>query len=174
MKVVDIADEIFRELGSPSTLSIPPIAFWVRTNLGGLNSKLNTSYVINSTSMEIEQTTTDIAGVKTTAEIGDNEKYILKKMYLIHFYDVQIRNTLGAASTDAIIEIEADGTRVKKVNKTEQGRWYQNAKRTELEELKNIINQYRSNSSKPLQVAGDDFIHGTSHLTTFRPPIDEQ
>ena len=174
MKVVDIADEIFRELGSPTTLSIPPIAFWVRTNLGGLNSKLNTVYVINSTSMEIEQTTTDIAGVKTTTEIGDNEKYILKKMYLIHFYDVQIRNTLGAASTDAIIEIEADGTRVKKVNKTEQGRWYQNAKRTELEELKNIIHLYRNNSCKPLQVAGDDSIHGTSHLTTFRPPLDEQ
>ena len=60
-------------------------------------------------------------------------------MYLIHFYDVQIRTTLGAASTDAIIEIEADGTRVKKVNKTEQGRWYQNAKRTELQELGNLI-----------------------------------
>ena len=174
MKVVDIADEIFRELGNPTTLSIPPIAFWVRTNIGGLNCKLHTSYEINPTSQEIEQTTTDIAGIETTAEIGENEKFILKKMYLIHFYDTQIRNTLGAASTDAIIEIEADGTRVKKVNKTEQGRWYQNAKRTELEELGNMVSRYRSNSSTPLQVAGDDYIHGTSHLTTYRPPIDEQ
>ena len=31
MKVVDIADEIFRELSEPSTLSIPAIAYWVRT-----------------------------------------------------------------------------------------------------------------------------------------------
>ena len=33
MKVVDIADEVYRELGSPTDLSIPAIAFWLRTNI---------------------------------------------------------------------------------------------------------------------------------------------
>ena len=42
MKVVDIADEIFRELSEPSTLSIPAIAYWVRSNVGELNNYLNT------------------------------------------------------------------------------------------------------------------------------------
>ena len=41
MKVVDIADEIFRELSEPSTLSIPAIAYWVRSNVGELNNYLN-------------------------------------------------------------------------------------------------------------------------------------
>ena len=42
MKIVDIADEIYRELGSISTLSIPAIAYWVRGNIGSLNNYINT------------------------------------------------------------------------------------------------------------------------------------
>jgi len=34
MKIVDIADEIYRELAEPSTISIPSIAFWIRSNVG--------------------------------------------------------------------------------------------------------------------------------------------
>ena len=56
MKVVDIADELFRELAEPSSLSIAAIGFWLRTNIGALNNHINTSYVINATTFEIEQT----------------------------------------------------------------------------------------------------------------------
>ena len=42
MKVVDIADELFREVGEPSTYSIASIAYWVRANVGRLNSHINT------------------------------------------------------------------------------------------------------------------------------------
>ena len=38
IKVVDIADEIHRELGSPSDLSISAISYWLRTNIGQLNN----------------------------------------------------------------------------------------------------------------------------------------
>ena len=48
MKVVDIADEIYRELGEITSLSIPAIAFWVRTNIGALNNLINTGYSIDS------------------------------------------------------------------------------------------------------------------------------
>ena len=148
MKIVDIADEIYRELNSPSTLSIPPIAFWLKTNVGGLNSKLNQSYAVTESTGEIDP------------ELGEDEKYIFKKMYLIHHYDVQVRLTLGAASTEAIIEIETDGTRVKKIDKTKQGRWFGMAKSTEMKELNDLVSAYRSNKSIPLQVAGDDTIAG--------------
>ena len=40
IKVVDIADEIHRELGSPSDLSISAISYWLRTNIGQLNNLL--------------------------------------------------------------------------------------------------------------------------------------
>ena len=45
MKVVDIADEIFRELGEPTSLSIPAISFWLRTNVGQLNNYIHTEYL---------------------------------------------------------------------------------------------------------------------------------
>ena len=48
MKIVDIANEIYRELGEPSTTSIPAIAFWVRSNIGALNNYLNESFTINN------------------------------------------------------------------------------------------------------------------------------
>ena len=40
-KIVDIADEIHRELGNPTDLSVPPISYWLTTNLGQLNNLLN-------------------------------------------------------------------------------------------------------------------------------------
>ena len=47
MKVVDIADDIFRELGEPSSLSIPAITFWVRSNVGRLNNAINTEFAVD-------------------------------------------------------------------------------------------------------------------------------
>ena len=59
MKIVDIADEIFRELGSPSDLSIPAIAFWLRSNMGALNNHINMAFKINTTTFEVEHTNLD-------------------------------------------------------------------------------------------------------------------
>jgi hypothetical protein len=78
MKVVDIADDVYRELGSPTALSIPAIAFYIRGSVGALNSYINTEYVLND-SLEIEETITDNSGSTTTTEIGISETSILKK-----------------------------------------------------------------------------------------------
>ena len=48
MKIVDIADELYRELGEPSSISIPAISFWIRSNVGELNNRLNTTFKISS------------------------------------------------------------------------------------------------------------------------------
>ena len=90
MKVVDIADEAYRELGSPTDLSIPAIAFWLRTNLGSLNNHINTSFAVNTTTYEVEQETTDTEGTSVTIEIAEEEKSILKKLYMLHYYDSKI------------------------------------------------------------------------------------
>ena len=59
MKIVDIADEIYRELGEPTDNSIPPIAFWIRTNLGTLNNYLNTVEFPLKDSQESNETTNE-------------------------------------------------------------------------------------------------------------------
>jgi len=156
MKVVDIASEIYTELGEPTTLSIPPITFWIRRNIGLLNSRINTDFYVDENDFEIKEK--DSAGV--AKEISINEANISKKMYLIHHYDVKLRESLGAASTDTWVEIATDGTSVRRVNKVQQSQTYQVAKKTEIEDLDKLIAAYNRKGSTPLQVAGDDTVAG--------------
>lgn len=97
-KIVDIADEIYRELGEPDDISIPSIAFWIRTNIGKLNIILNKNYSINTTNLEIDA----IEGEPFTI----NEKAIFKKLYKIHYYDRQIVKLIGKSNTLNLINTD--------------------------------------------------------------------
>ena len=165
MKVVDIADELFRELSEPSSLSIAAVAFWLRTNIGALNNLINTSYTINSTTFEIEQTTSDSTGADVTLEIGEEERAILKKMYMVHFYELKLRENITSLATDAVISVSDDGSSVTKVNKNEINKVYQQIKKQEYDELKDMINSFKLFKSAPLQVAGNDTVKGSYNVT---------
>ena len=41
VKLVDVADELYREMGEPSDWSIASIAWWLRANIGDLNRRHN-------------------------------------------------------------------------------------------------------------------------------------
>jgi hypothetical protein len=178
MKVVDIADEIFRELSEPSTLSIPAISYWLRTNVGELNNYLNTSFRIDSDfeiAEQVESTGREPISYNSsvdnsTLEIQFEEKAVLKKMYFVHHYNVQLRSALGAASNDPVVEVVSDGSKVRKINKNELSKTYTSLKRQEYEEMKGMISAYKLRLSAPVQVAGDDTTKGvydpfkTAHL----------
>jgi len=149
MKIVDIADEIHRELGSPTTVSIPAIAFWVRTNIGAMNNYINTSFDIHSTSFEIEEAGT---------EIDPEAVSILKKMYQVYYFDGKLRDTIDAATTDAVVALSSDGSSIKKINKNEQAKTYVAIRKQHFEELKSLITAYITKDTQPLQVAGDDTV----------------
>jgi hypothetical protein len=183
MKIVDIADEIFRELGEPSTISIPAISFWIRSNVGELNNRINTTFKIvdygteayefsgSFVSPENEpQAFNEASGALGLSLSGDNgtaslpaivsiqaeEASILKKMYIVHYYDQQIRTTVGAASSDPVVEVASDGSRVRKINKNELSKTYLSLKKEEYGELIDLINAYKLRKASPVQVAGDD------------------
>jgi hypothetical protein len=156
MKVVDIANEIYMELASPSNTSVAAIAFWVRSNIGRLNNFLNENFSIDTATYEIINTLSD----NTTQEININAAAVLKKMYSLHYYDILIRENIGASGTDSFVEVESDGMRVRRVSKTEVGRNLYNLKKAESEELQVMIHAYKSNSASPIQVAGDDTVVG--------------
>tara|TARA_B100000287_G_C20508374_1_gene732032 strand:+ start:462 stop:950 length:489 start_codon:yes stop_codon:yes gene_type:complete len=158
MKIVDIADEIHRELGSPSDLSIPAIAFYVRTNIGALNNHLNTSFDVDSTSFEIEESGTAI----TPEEVA-----IMKKMYLVHYYDGKLRDTINAATSDAVIALSSDGSSIRKINKNEQSKTFLQIRQGHYSELESLITAYKTRGSAPLQVAGDDTV-----AAVYRPNRD--
>ena len=152
MKVVDVADEIYRELGLPTDLSVSAIAFWVRTNIGELNNLLFTTYAINSTSFELVD--------DCDAEITAEAVAILKKMYSIHYYDLQIKKNIVILSTDTILEVEHQGSKVKKVNKNEVNKNLGTLRKQEIDVMKNLVTAYRLKGAQPRQVAGDDTIAG--------------
>lgn len=145
--IVDIADEIYRELGSPNDLSIPSIAFWLRTNIGDLNILINKKYFIDQNTLEINENGEDF---------GDIEKSIFKMIYGIHYYERLFRNALGAASTDSVIEIDQNGFRARKINKNELAKTYAELRRQINDELQILTKNYNLNEARPLQVAGDD------------------
>ena len=150
MKIVDIADEIYRELSSPSGLSIPVIAFWLRSNIGALNNLIASTHAINSTTLEFEP------------ELVDESKTVLKKLYMIHYYDIKIRATLGAASIDSVLEVTSDGATVRKINKNELSKTYIAIRKQEYDELTKAVFAFKNNASHPIQVAGDDTINGAN------------
>ena len=83
MKVVDVADEIYRELGRPEDTSIASISFWVRSNIGALNNHINMEFTIDGSTLEVNFTDDN----DEKFNLGIEEASILKKMYLIYDYD---------------------------------------------------------------------------------------
>ena len=178
MKIVDIADEIYRELSEPATISIPSISFWIRSNVGELNNRINTTFKIRDTNPDIYELSGSFVAASNEPQVfneatgalglGDpaivaiqpEEASILKKMYVVHYYDQQIRSTVGAASTDPIVEVASDGSRVRKINKNELSKTYIALKKEEYSELIDLINAYKLRKSSPVQVAGDDTVIG--------------
>ena len=146
VKIVSIADEAYRELASPSDLSIAAISFWLRTNLGQLNNLIDTSYTLNADTQELE------------TGLTIEEAVIFKKLYFVHYYDLKIRATLGAASNDSVVEVSSDGARVRKINKNELSKTWMSARNLERDELTRLVTSYKLTGSSPRQVAGDDTI----------------
>jgi hypothetical protein len=161
MKAVDIADQLYRELSSPADLSIPAISYWLRTNLGGLNNHINTWYALGpGPDYEVQQTYTNQNGALITEEIDAQAMAVLKKMYMIHYYDNKLRQGLIAASTDSVVSVSDDGSSIKKINKNDINKVWLKVLEDETVELMKMIYSYQRRGAQPIQVAGDDTIVG--------------
>lgn len=193
IKIVDMADEIYRELGEPSDVSIASIAFWLRSNVGKLNILLNKNYEISSTDLEIDAISPDTFTL--------TEKAVFKKLYTISYYDRQIVNLIGKSrsinliSTDSStsginnadsIQISENGFTYQKSSSTrtanetikantqfirQLGLNFVELKKQETEELNILLNKYELNEVNPLQVAGDDTIQGLDNSYTYGSPF---
>ena len=155
MKVVDIADELFREVGEDSNYSIASVSYWVRANIGRLNSHLYTFFEINSSYEISQKTDTKNDNSLVEAEITVDEAAILKKMFLIYYYDRTIRTNITNAGTDTIVQVTDQGSTVRKINKNEVIKSLTSLKRQEYQEMKDLIRDYRAHQVKPRQVVGD-------------------
>ena len=146
-KIVDISDEIYRELGEPSDLSLASIAFWLRTNIGDLNILINKKFYITNDTLEI--------GILEGSgdAFGNIEKSIFKMIYSIHYYERLFRNALGSASLDTVLSVTDDGSTVVKINKNELAKTYAQLRNQISDELQALTKNYNLNEVRPLQVA---------------------
>jgi hypothetical protein len=111
MKVVDIATEIYIEQGSPSTTTIPAIAYWVRTKVGWLNAQVYEELSIND-ALEI---------MNKGAEITPELVSIIKQAYKVYDLELQIKSLSLAIATDGILSVTDNlgGTSFTRVNRSE-------------------------------------------------------
>lgn len=159
MKIVDIANEIYLDAGSPTSTSIPAIATWIRGKVGAINNLLYESFYVDDGSFEILG--------ESGEEISIEAVSIIKQMYRIYDYEVQIRTNMNALATDSILRVEDQGSSVTKVNRNEISKTLATVRRDEIASLDLLITAYRSRSSPPSQVAGDDTVIGIYPSTRY-------
>jgi len=154
----DIADEILQELGSPSDISLSVIAYWLRNNVGKLNNLLNCEFEVSETTLEL------------TTSLDIQQKDIFKKMYMVYYYQRKISSNSTAMGYDSIIQLDRNGNKVRFANANEVSKLYRDLKRDEESGLKSLINDYKRNRTKPIQVSGDDVFEydGTISNDTIR------
>ena len=143
MKIVDIADQIFRDLDTPSDLSIPAIVYWLKSNVGALNNHINTLFVIKAETSEVVDEKDEEIKAEATA--------ILKKMYMVHYYSLRLRSSLSATITDTVISVSDDNSSVTKINKNEVSKTYALVRRQEQQELHEMVHAYKIDKATPRQ-----------------------
>lgn len=147
MKTVDIANEIYLDSGAPTDTSIPAIAFWIRGKIGTLNVLLFENLSIDINTQEL----TNCGGSLPYEIIA-----IIKQMYRIYDYEVQIRKTMNAVLADPLLKIEDQGTLVTRVNRNEISKTYVQIRKDEIQTLKDLVTAYHIKYAGPQAVHGDD------------------
>lgn len=148
MKLLELSNRLHQKLGNPNNLAVGVIQYWLRFSLGRLNNLIFTSYSLQAQTGDVE------------GELGENEAGILEQMYFVYYYDVKIRENLGAASIDSVLEIAENGAVVRLISKNEISKTYVQMKRLAQEELDKLVSGYKMLNSIPVSVNGTDTQEG--------------
>lgn len=177
IKIVDLADEVWRELGTPPDTQIPYMAFWFRANIGKLNNLIFTKFYIDPHSQEItfpqyaQNTYCNPTGnIPPNNEppnlitpvpapwqgFGSKEKDIYKEIFKVKYYEGQVNKFLYAAQFDTIIEVEEGDSHVRRLTKNDLAKTYLALKKEANDRLIYLTHLYKFNTAIGDQVVGDD------------------
>ena len=148
MKVADIANKFYTDLDSPTDLSLVSLSFWIRNNLGALNSRLLTSWSVDIDTLEVKDENND--------EITDDAVSVYFQMYLTHYYDKKYRSNLTTMNNNMLISVKDNARSVTYTNRNEIGKTILQAKKQAEEELDKLVKGYKMKLAVPRQVIGDD------------------
>ena len=144
-EINNLANDIFNNEFDGNTGQVNPsyISGWLFTNLGLLNTLLNTNFSGENPNLGLE------------------EKAIYTELYLQNYYNKQARNVLrgiasSTSSSDNITMVADGDNKIMFGNKNEVAKTYKDLARVSKEKLDNLITKYNIYGSKPLQVVGYD------------------
>ena len=140
MKLTDLADSIFRNLGEPDTLSIPKIAFWLAGRIGELNVLLNTNILYDETTQEF------------VPELTAEQASIFGLMYSISFFTRLVNVNLGATAFDWS-EISDGDTTIRRVSRNEISKTYAQIRNQISLEFNDLVFYYKQNQARPYSLS---------------------
>lgn len=140
MKLTDLADNIFRNLGEPEEISIPNIAFWLVGRIGELNTLINTTIVYDENLEEFNP------------ELTDEQAAIFGLMYSISYFTRFVRSSLGASAYDWS-EISEGDTMIRRVSRNEVAKTYQQLRNQLQNELNDLVFFYKQNRAIPYSLS---------------------
>lgn len=137
-QILQIADEIFRDLDDSADTSIPVIDFWLRSNLGQLNSRLDICITIEDNDF--------------SPQLNDEEKDIFKAIYKIDWYARQIRRFTGAGSysiSDQVTQLKENGRTTTIAPRTNTAKVLSEFRKDLVNELGQLVIAYKYNRADP-------------------------
>jgi hypothetical protein len=148
-----LATKIFQTEFESDTGAVPRsyIQAWLESNLGLLNTRINTSY----------------SGI--SAELDLESSAIYKEMYMSHYYRKQSRNALrglvGNSDGADVLSIRDGNSSVSFVNKNEVSKVYKSLADDCDSKVEKLAHQYNMYQSEPLQLGGIE--------TSYAPIIND-
>jgi hypothetical protein len=140
--ISDLATKIFQTEfdGDTGVVYNSYIEAWLNTNLGQLNTRLNTSY----------------SGVD--ADLDLESQAIYKELYLGNYYRKQSRNALrglvGNTNGSDILSLKDGNSSVTFTNKNEVAKVYKSLAEESDRKLEKLCHNYNMYQSEPLQLGG--------------------
>ena len=131
------------------------ISGWLEVNIGELNGLTHEEFSGNSTGAIEYASGSGLMPV---------EKKIFRSLYEIHYYQKSARESIRSFTYDSSVDwitIKEGDTTLQRQNKNSVAKTYRDLEEMAVEKLDNLLFQYNSTKSSPLQVAGTD---GTSSL----------
>ncbi len=157
MKLVDVADEIFRELGEPDDITIPTVSFWLTSNVGSFSGLLNTDIIIVNSEF--------------SPELTNEQKDIYKNVYTIYYWTRQVNKNLGAAAYDSFSQIKEGDRTVIRTNKNEIAKSFTTLMRAAKDDLDKKLLLYRQRIQNTDVVSMVNPINDEDIIGTFLGPF---
>jgi hypothetical protein len=136
MNTIDIANNIFEELGSPTGCQVSFINSWLINNIGDLNVKLGT----------------DLSFTGLVTGLNTEQAVIHKLLFNHYYYGRQAQMNLGANGY-SIMQIREGDSSVRVVTKTELAKEYTALQKQTASEIEKSLKLYRLNVALPSSAA---------------------